>query len=250
LYGLKIRYLASAFVDAGSVTPTGENIIGLQKALNDNKLILRSVREQTPSGPVSRIAFTTSDEEWLLAMLGNRFDLSRYGKIPDGSNLGEFSDFCREAATKLITSLNYFERKAYRLATVQEGLLPDTPTKEMNRIANRLFKFPAIYLKNLPFEWDWRAASQIERPFGGLKEPTNTIATIKRLIGTLPVAKEDGQGEQSFDRIRVDFDINTLPSNVIARFEDSHITSFFEQAPLWHEEFSSEIFSFILRGEQ
>ena len=247
MYGLKTRYLASAFVDAESITPSAENIAGLQGSLDDNKLIPTSVREQTPKGPVPRIAFSDSNGEWLLALLSNRFDLTHFGTLPDGSNLGEFSDFCREATAKLTTSLNYFKRRARRLATVQEGLLPDMSKKEMNKIASRLFELPTTYSKHLPFEWDWRAASHIERSFSDLTEPTNTIATIKRLTGTLPIATGNGQGGQKFDRIRVDFDINTLPDDVTARFNESHIASFFEQAASWHDEFSAEIFSFILK---
>jgi len=247
MYGLKVRYLASVFVDAGSITPTGENIAGLQKALDDNKLIPTSVREETPTGRVPRIAFATSNGEWLLALLGKRFDVSRFGNTPDGSNLGEFSNFCEEAAIKLITMLNYFKRKAHRLAAIQEGLLPDMPKKDMNKIAARLLNLPTTYSKNPPFEWDWRAASKVERSFSDIKESINTIATIRRVRGTLLVNKEDGQGKQSFDRVRVDFDINTVPTNVTARFDDSQIAEFFKQAILWHDELSSEIFSFILK---
>jgi hypothetical protein len=102
-----------------------------------------------------------------------------------------------------------------------------------------------MYSKNLPFEWDWRAASIIERSIGELKEKTNTIATIKRISGTIP--KQDGQKTTRIpiDRIRVDFDINTAPMNVTARFNESHIINFYEQSGVWHEDFSAEIFSFI-----
>lgn len=243
MYGIKIRYLASVFVDAGSIQPNRENIKGLQQALNDENLLPRTIRE----GVVSRMAFVTSDGEWQLNLLSNRFDLNHMANMPDGSNLGEFSDFCQEATAKLITTLNYFKRKGHRLAAVQEGLLAEMSNKEMNKIANHLLKFPKPFIQNFPFEWDWRAASQMERSFGQLKEPTNTLVTIKRIAGTI---SKEGEELQEFNRIRVDFDINTLHENIISRFNETHIADFFEHAASWHKEFSSEIFSFILQGGQ
>ena len=54
---------------------------------------------------------------------------------------------------------------------------------------------------------------------------------------------------KKFDRIRVDFDINTLADNVRARFDESHVIDFFKQAVVWHKNLSSEIFSFLLQED-
>jgi hypothetical protein len=247
MYGSKTRYLASVFVDAESVTPNAENISGLLNALQDKTFIPMSGQEMSPKGPLLRIVFTTIDGEWQLALLSKRFDLTRVATVQDGSNLGDFSTFCRDAIPKLTTALEYFQRKAHRLGAVQEGFLPDMPKMEMERIVTRLFNFPSIYAEKRPFEWDWRMVSQVERSIGGLRELTNTNTTIRRYSGMLSQKEgEETATELPFDRIRVDFDINTVPTNVIARFEHTHIASFLEQCGSWHENLSSEIFSFIL----
>jgi hypothetical protein len=246
MYDIPLRYLASVFVDAESVTTSAENVTGLLKALNDKTLLPVSVQEQSLTGSVPRIGLTTPDGEWQLALLGKRFDVTYFPNVQDKFDLVNFSNFCRIASAKLITALNFFQRKAHRLAAVQEGFLPEFSKEEMNGIADRLFKFPVFYSKNLPFEWDWRAAAVVERTFGGLKEPTNTIVTIKRWAGTMAKKEDGGIAQAPIDRIRADFDINTLPANIIGRFEEAHISSFFEEAGAWHENFSAEIFSFIL----
>lgn len=247
MYGNKIRYLASVFVDADSITATADNISGLLEALDDENFVPVSLRELSKP----RIAFATHDGEWQLILLSNRFNISRHLTIIDGSNLGEFSDFCQSAIAKLKVPLKYFKKTGHRLAAVQEGLLPDLSKRRMNEIAMRLFKLPGTYSKSLPFEWDWRTISLVERSFGGLREPTNTITTIKRWPGTLTIpipSNEGGQKKtQRIDRIRVDFDINTEPSNVVARFDGPHMTDFFKQSASWHKNLSSEIFSFILQ---
>ena len=245
MYGNKIRYLASVFVDADSITSTADNISGLLKALDDENFVPVSLQEQSKP----RMAFATHGGEWQLLLLSNRFDISHHPTMVDGSNLGEFSDFCQSAIAKLKVPLKYFKKTGHRLSAVQEGLLSELPKRKMNEIAMRLLKLPGTYSKSLPFEWDWRTVSLVERSFGGLKEPTNTITTIKRWPGTLAVpSNEGGQKKiQRLDRIRVEFDINTEPSNVVARFDEPQITDFFKQSASWHKKLSSEIFSFILQ---
>ncbi len=245
MYDIKLKYLASVFVDADSITANAENITLLLKILNDEKLLPVSLQEPSITGGIPRIAFATPSGERQLLLLGKRFDYTRLLGAEEGENWGDFSVFCREAGEKLITALNFFQRKAHRLAAVQEGLLADFPPKEMEHIAQRLFKFPPIFAQNAPFEWDWRSAAVISRTFSNVTEPTNTIATVKRWAGKI-IKKDDGEIIQShLDRIRVDFDINTVADNVKARFEESHIREFFKEVASWHDQLSSEFFAFI-----
>lgn len=251
MYGFRIRFLASVFVDAESITATAENVTGLLQALQDKAFIPVNVQEMSSTSPVplSRIGFATSDGGCQFTLLGKRFDFARVATVPDGSNIGDFAMFCQEAIPKLTTALNYFQRRAHRLAAVQEGFLPDMAKTEMDNVAERLFSFPPVYAANRPFEWDWRMASLVERSFGGLKELTNTLTTIKRFAGV--ILKRDGEQmtELSIDRIRVDFDINTLPTNIIARFDDFHLADFFKQSISWHDKLSTKIFPYILGGK-
>ncbi len=215
------------------------------KILNDDRLFPVTVKEQSPSGLVDRIGFQSSGGEWNLIFLGHRFDFSRRKTATIEGDFGDFSDFCREASTRLITGLNYFGRKAHRLSAVQEGLLPEMSNQGIDDIAKRLLKLPSIFSANFPHEWDWRSVSFIQRSFGDLSEPTNTIAIMKRRSGVFRKAGENGNDEQPLNRVFFEFDINTLPDNTKARFGAEEVTSFFEQISAWHSQLSDEIFSFI-----
>ena len=254
MYATKIRYLASVFVDAGSITSNMQNMAEVFRVLGDESFLPFAFEEISISqGQASRIGFRTANGEWQLYLLHDRFNLSRHPIDPEGYNLGDFSSFCQEAGTKLTAILSVFRKRSHRLAVVQEGLLPEMPVSESENVAKRLFHIPLTFIKTPPFEWDWRLASKIERQIVNLTEQTNTIATIKRQYGDIRQmgnimsnGEEDDSIPSPFDRIRVDFDINTSQDNIIDRFEENHVREFFNISSKWHTDFSTEIVSFVL----
>jgi hypothetical protein len=254
MYAAKIRYLASIFVDAWSITSSMQNMAEVSRALGDENF-LPFVFEEIPISQEqsSRIGFRTATGEWQLFLFHNRFNLSRHPIDSEGNNLGNFSSFCQEAGTKLSAILSVFRKRAHRLAAVQEGLLPEMLPTEMEAVLRRLFHLPPIFIETPPFEWDWRAASRIERQIRNLTEPTNTLATIKRQYGNISrqgnIMSNEEENDSTpipFDRVRVDLDINTSQDNVIDRFEEDHVQEFFNVSSIWHANFSMEILSFIL----
>jgi hypothetical protein len=245
MYASKIRYLASAFVDAESIVASAANALDLLKAFGSDKFLPVMINELSTTGQAPRLAFRAVDGTAEVRLLGKRFDFLFLSTNSEGSDLGPFQKFCKEAQSILAISLNFFQRKAHRLAAVQEGFLQKMSLHESNELALKLFNFPPTYKQSVPFEWDWRAAALIEREFSGIKEPTNTITTIKRIPTSILNFSGSQPSQESSDRVRVDFDINTILSNTIARFEQTHIDGFFDQASIWHETLSSEIFSFI-----
>jgi hypothetical protein len=246
MYASKIRYLASAFVDAESVVPNATDALEFLKTLGNEKFFPGIIHELSPTGPMPRLSFHTSDNMLRLNLLGKRFDFTLTAKEAEGDDLGKFSEFCEQAQHILARALIFFQRKAHRLAAVQEGFLQQMDSNEKDTIALRIFNFPNFYLQAIPFEWDWRAASKIERRFSGSIEPTNTVTTIRRIPFQAVEVVADAFSETSSDRIRVDFDINTVPSNVVARFGEEQIDGFFNQAPIWHDELSAAVFAFIV----
>jgi hypothetical protein len=246
MYASKIRYLASAFVDAESVVPTATHALEFMKTLGSDKFFPGLINEVSPTGPTPRLGFRTSDNRLRLNLLRKRFDFTLNAKDVEGEDLGKFSEFCEQAKDILARALRFFQRKAHRLAAVQEGFLRQMTSDEMDGIALRIFNFPNLYKVTPPFEWDWRSASVVEREFSGIKEPTNTITTIKRVQFQAVEVGMDTFSQEPSERIRIDFDINTIPSNMIARFGEQEISSFFNQAPLWHDELNSQISSFVL----
>lgn len=254
MYEEKIRQLATAFVDAQSVGINRKDVRELSKELNDDRflshLIFESKAGPLAGKPTGRIGFRSSNNEWHLALLGERFDFFRLPTEPGGSNLGDFGEFCREAIPKLNIALNFYQRKAHRLAAVQEGVLPKMKPEEMDEIASHLLRLPPTFSQTIPFEWDWRSASLLDRSFAGLTEPTNTIVTVKRESGMLIQMEKDAATHKRFDQIRVDLDINTSPENVKARFGEKEITAFFKECPAWHSTLMTEISDFIRGGKK
>ena len=245
LYSTKLRYLASAFVDAQSIVANTADMATLLTKIDDERLLPGSVQELSSTGTMPRIAFSAPDDTLQLVLLGSRFDYSRLATDPEGSDLGEFSAFCQDAAAKLTIALAHFQRKAHRLAAIQEGYLRELDSAQVNHVLNRLLNLPEVYREHLPAEWDWRAIARIERGISDLVEPTNTITTIRRTVGRYIHLGGESPVQVDVDRIRVDFDINTLPTATSARFATNHVHSFFDQATSWHADLSSEVLSFI-----
>ena len=232
MYSLKLRYLGSVFLDAASVTPTPERTHGLSEALNDDQLSLVQAAETVGDEQVSRIAFSNSNMSLRLVISSQRIDFSAHPTVDDGSNMGTFGEFCDLAATKLRAVLSYLDRRAHRVAAVQEGLVGNLDTKDLEDIGARALNLPAVLSAHSPFEWDWRTAVRVERTFADLTEITNTIVSMKRATGTITKHRED---ISDFDGLRVDLDINTSPDNNSDRFTGDHAAQFFASAIEWHE---------------
>ena len=243
MYDIKIRYLASVYLDADSLVPTTDLVAAIHKSLGDERFTPTTVLEDANGKKIARIGFVIPDIGWQLVLSGKRFDLSTQPTSMSGENMGVFSDFCKEAAIKLSSLLEFFERKARRMAVVREGLLPEMNSKLLNEIANRTFKLPKIYVENPPYEWDWRNVSSFTRKFSNKDELVNTIVTMKRLRGKMGITSDD---ESEFDRIRIDVDINTNQDVVLERFNLDDVKGFFDNAPVWHNEIEQEIIKHLM----
>jgi hypothetical protein len=90
MYGARVRYLASAFVDAESIIPTAENIMGLLTAFKDKTLLPIIVQEQTAGGAKPRIAFTTTSQDRQVVVQGGRINVAYIVADPEKSDIGDF----------------------------------------------------------------------------------------------------------------------------------------------------------------
>jgi hypothetical protein len=254
MYNTHLRYLAVAFVDAESVRPNQEEITNFISEFRDFQLVPMAIQESTPLGQDRRIGFISHDNAWQILLLGKQFHVARVANHQLGADLGEFSVFCEKANEILKWALKCFERRPHRLAGVQEGVLPEKSDDEMDVIARRLLILPATF-KKLPLsEWDWRATPRISRPIGDREEMLNTIATIKKINGTVSPPDDTTLPSplaplpEKFTLIRADIDINTVQDNTSARFQDTHLDSFFKNVATWHEELIAEINDLINQG--
>ena len=254
MYDAHLEYLAVAFVDAESVRPNQEEITDLINEFRDFQLVPMAVQETTPLGQDRRVGFISHDNAWQIFLLGKQFHVAHVANHPLGADLGSFSAFCEKASEILKWALNRFERRPYRLAGVQEGVLPEKSDDEMDAIARRLLILPATFKKLSLSEWDWRATPRISRSIGDREELTNTIVTIKKINGTVSPPDDPkfpsplAPLPEKFTLIRADIDINTVQDNTSARFQDTHLDSFFKNVATWHEELIAEINDLINRG--
>jgi hypothetical protein len=244
------RYLASVFVDARDIVATGRTIAGVLSALDDDALLPTSAQEVGPQGPVARMAFTSPDERTILMLQGGRFDYSRQSPDIDAANLGELTDFCREAATKLQVLLHHFKRVSYRLACVQETWFKTDSDIAFEQVRRRLLNLPPPYENAPTVEWDWRVNRQVSRKVGSLNELTNSITTVRRALGTHVLIQNGVIQQNEVSRIRVDIDINTTQSNPRPRFHDTHLRSFFDQAPRWHAELGEGVVNLMTSEDE
>lgn len=250
MYDTTLRYLASLFLDAESIEPSARHITDLLRGFDDPRLLPIMAQERTPTGATARIAFRSPTGDRQLILRGNRFDFSYTSEEVDGPDIGDFASFSRDAGVKFAVLLDHFERKAHRLAVVQEGFLRRMSQDDVEAIASRLLRVPPLYARHPPFEWNWRCAALVDREFGGLTEATNTIATVLRQPGIeVSIRQQTMVDEQHFSLVRVDLDINTSPRNATPRFEADEARAFFEEAIPWQESFAEEIRHFIL-GEE
>ena len=250
MFDIKLKYLASVFVDADSITHESKYITDLQKELKEEGFVPLQVFEGPGPGVTisshgivkPRIGFHNPDKGIHLVLQGTRFDYSKQPLLSSVKEMGEYSDFLKEASDKLNIAMDYFGRKAHRLAAIKEGFLPEMNSKKLNAICSNLLILSDTFSKLLPFEWDWRVASKIERTFGKCVEKTNTVVSIRRRQGKITVEENK---EIDFDRINIVFDINTLPDDSRARFGSKEVNDFFDNINGWQKELEGEISAFL-----
>lgn len=123
MYASKIRYLASAFVDAESVVASPTHALEFLKTLGNDKFFPGIINEFSPTGPTPRFSFRTPDNSLRLNLLGKRFDFTLTAKDAEGDNLGEFTEFCKQAQHILAQALIFFNEKLIGLLQYKKASL-------------------------------------------------------------------------------------------------------------------------------
>lgn len=240
---VKLKYQATIFLDARSITPTPETVITFLGQLKEYGFISSTFQEIAPPilRPQPRLRLMTQDEEWNIRLGSQRIDIEKTPTDLNGSNLGEIGSFCSDALgyfSKINETLN---KKASRLAFITQYLLKEMTEDALSSAYEALFKHPSLYDENKPFEWDWRSVSRIKKQFGSLVECLNVITIFKRSKGEFQIKEQS----KSFDRILLTLDINTLAENSDIRFDLSHIGAFYEIARSVQADFLDSLLAFI-----
>ena len=98
--------------------------------------------------------------------------------------------------------------KGNRVAYLTKYLLKVLNNDKLIDANKNLINLPSIYQKNPPFEWNTRNVCEISESLNGTIEKLNIITKINREKGVFRFTNE------SYDRIAIEFDINTTHLNI------------------------------------
>lgn len=236
-YDLPLRYLARAYVK--TVAPVGLNEVqAATERLVGGRAEMANVQQlDLATGHMfSRIELASRDRSWLVHLPGPSVDVTW---MPGDGAVASLESFAKTASRFISTVLEAHGLRAHRLALVQEGLLETMSDAALRSTSERFMVLPPLMQVSAPFEWDWRAASKVERSFLTHNEPMNTVVSVKRVRGIMQGVPEP------IDRIRVDIDTNTDPERIADRFASADATEFFTRAPSWHDGLGVELLSMI-----
>ena len=236
-YDIQLRYLARIYCDQPQTLADADFLSGVSRALEVDRLTISPGVDLTPTGVVNRMLFVSPSGEWMVSILGESVDIAHRGSLDQP--VTPFENFCRLASSAAAVVVGQSrETQPHRLALLSEGFLPQTKIEDFDRMAGQLLRLPRLF-RPAPWEWDWRAVTTVRRDFGSVSEDTNTLVTAKRISGTFK------PNHEPFDRIRMDFDINTSPADTQPRFETDDVADFFRRGASWHSELRSEMGAFL-----
>ncbi|MBR3133087.1 MAG: hypothetical protein IKG42_03330 [Clostridia bacterium] len=234
-----LKYQYTIFGDFSDIAPEkSEIIIRLMKLFPNENFIPASFQElsmdQIPPRIDNRISLTNSDG--LCINIGkNRVDVE-INYLEDGKYCAMDINEITKKAQKLISELmGEFGKTCNRLAVNIIKLMNEEKSNiiiDKFKDTKNIFDY---YESNEPFEWNERFVSKIDSEKIG--EPINVITSVSKSNGILTTPKNTIQ----IDGIMLQFDINTLPTNVNYRFSKDIIGDFFEDAIKEEEKIEKEI---------
>jgi hypothetical protein len=237
VYDVVTRYLARAFARIPQPEVSLQTYADVGKALGEVNWLPRPLSEVTPLGVAAqRVSLTSRTGDWALNVLSESIDL-QYSTIPNSPVL-PFSEFCSLASSRLGNILDFLKVRAHRIASIQEGVLPELPEQTLETCFRKLLSSPPPFDEVKAFEWDWRVAFGNLRQFGTAQESVNTIAIVKR-VGLI---RSDGRES---DRLFVSTDINTTPKDVNTRFVATDASAFVSASVEWHRELTENLLKFL-----
>jgi len=222
------KHQVSIFGEFSDIVPTSETILSILNSFKGKDFIPGTVREiaKIGTGNEIRLQLATQNKEWLVNFLTNRIDIEKNPIEGDGDNIGNIQNFVEEAVDICKRIIKAFKIKSYRLSLITTGMLDDMNSSKLDAIYIKLFNPISYYRKNIPFEWNFRTGANTEITIKNKKERLNVLTSLNRIHGL--IIHQDVT--QNFDRIEIQFDINTTHENKNQRFNINSIIEFLNQA--------------------
>lgn len=217
------RYETHFFTDIADLRPSADTISPLLEAFRDVNLLPTTYTEiGLFPRPEVRLRLMSPNNEWVIDFDITRISISKNKVKAGGANLGAIEEFTRNSTDFLGRILTRFPKKSHRLGLVTRGFMSEMSGEQLLRIYRCLFLPIRFYQDNVPISWNFRTHTRIPENLGDNQEIINVITRVNRIKGTFI---EEGSSVP-FDRIRLDFDINTSQDNKEARFDLTHLNSF------------------------
>jgi hypothetical protein len=233
-----LKYQASFFGDITDIKASAETIPVFLEMFKDIGLLPSTFREfMPPSAPRVRLMLGSPDKEWEIRFASEQIMFCKNARKPKGGNLGTPEEFAKKVVEFCGRILVRFPKKAKRLALVIECLMPETSEEKLGAAYQCFLRPLCFYETNSPIEWKARSVTRIGRQINGLDEKLNVITDLSRVQGDFTELAESVR----FDRIKVEFDINTFQGNVNQRFDEQSVSDFFPIALHLRSELLSEV---------
>ncbi|MCM3611679.1 hypothetical protein M4S82_10485 [Planococcus sp. MERTA32b] len=222
---LNLFYQVNVFGNFNSIDVSPENTYKIMTLFRDYNLIPNNFQEFNPSvniNPVIRPSFSSPNGEWIIEVASNKLKVQQNSISPSSSNTLNIEKFSESVSQILNLFLNEFPVKSNRISLVTKTILPALSEEKLDSLYNIFIAQIPFYQQAAPFEWNIRSVGRINFELEGTNESINTITDIGRVQGQMV----ENNRVTDFDRMSIDFDINTIAENQSTRFEFSSVHEF------------------------
>jgi hypothetical protein len=234
---IKIKYQAVAFMP--SMEANQSNISQMMGVFADKGLVPTTYHEVSTITLIPQLRFSlqSPNNEWNIHFGVDRIDITKNATDAIGNNIGTIEQFCADVSDFFTKILSKQVQHANRIALSSHLILKEMKEEVLNDIYLKIFNPVQTYYDHKPTEWNSRVISRIQKKINSSDEIFNFVSEINRINGQLNI----NQKEVSIDRIAINMDINSIPTNTINRFGAVEMTDFYKNVSTWHNELLSEI---------
>jgi len=240
---INLKYQIAIFGAFEEIVPNPDTLKYLIETFSDKALIPTTFQEIGQNGLVNRLRLKSMDDLFNIVFSSNRIDILKTNQSDDNVEMGSLEKFIKESMD-ISRKINIkFPKKFNRLAFVTNMFIKELDKDEMYSIYQKTVNSIDLYKLNEPIEWNNRVASRIPVKLNS-EELFNVISEINRVKGNRKIRS----GIQPFDRIELNFDINTSQTNTDYRFEIDDVNLFLDKAVELERQLESEYVKLLFQS--
>lgn len=232
-----LSYQAGFFADFENITPNADTIPPLLNAFRDLELLPTTFIQFSEGKRHTRLRMATSTNEWFVDFDVHRINITKNPISHRGSNMGDIGEFSDKARDFVERIHKLFPRAGTRLSLVTKNLLEERDDEQLKNAYRRVLNPSQFYVENPPHDWRARYVSRVSTVLDGNEEQLNVITTISRIQGEF----SDMESVEAFDKLQLEFDINTFQGNRTPRFDPEDLRIFFGKAMELREKLADEV---------